>query len=68
MGEKLTVISEFHSHLESMKRIPKDELDNQITFSYISPPIDDVRDANGEDTANVVNLSGPFPISVDPTR
>ena len=58
LGEKLTVVPEFHSHLEPMKRLAMDELDKQISFSYIS--------YNGVD--NVLDLPGPFSKEVDPTR
>ncbi len=62
LGEKLTVVPEFHSHLESMSSIPREELNRQITFSYISPP------GGNADEENVVNVAGPFPKDVDPTR
>jgi hypothetical protein len=41
-----------------MKRLSADELDRQISFSYIS--------YNGVD--NVLDLPGPFSKEVDPTR
>ena len=52
LGEKLTVISGFHSHLEPMQNVG--ELDRQISLSY------------SED--NAINLEGPFSKEVDPTR
>lgn len=58
LGEKLTVVRELHSHLEPMAKIPLEEMDEQITFSYI----------NYNDVANVINLPGPLPPSADPTR
>ena len=58
LEEKLTVVPEFHSHLEPMRRLSIEELDKQISFSYIS--------YNGVD--NVLDLPGPFSKDVDPTR
>ena len=58
LGERLTVVPELHSHLEPMSRIAPDELDDQISFSYIK--------YNG--VANVISLPGPFPRDVDSTR
>ena len=52
------MVPEFHSHLEPMRRLSIDELDKQISFSYIS--------YNGVD--NVLDLPGPFSKDVDPTR
>ena len=52
LKEKLTVVPQFHSHLEPMKSLQN--LDQQISFSY------------SED--NIINLSGPFSSEVDPTR
>ena len=52
LKEKLTVVPQFHSHLEQMKSLQN--LDQQISFSY-----------SGD---NVINLSGPFSSEVDPTR
>ena len=66
LGEKLTIVPEFHSHLESMKIIPKEELHKQITFSYIYPP-GGIASDNG-DNENVVNVPGPFSKVADPTR
>ena len=58
LGEKLTVVPEFHSHLEPMMRIGEKDIDDQISFSYI----------NYNGVANVINLQGPFPTDADPTR
>ena len=58
LGERLTVVPELHSHLEPMSRIAPDEVDDQISFSYIK--------YNG--VANVISLPGPFPRDVDSTR
>ena len=58
LGERLTVVPEFHSHLEPMKRLRQDELDDQITFSYI----------NYNGVSNALDLPGPFPADADPTR
>ena len=66
LGEKLTIVPGFHSHLESMKSIPWNKLDQQITFSYIYPPGGIT--GNNEDSENLVNVPGPFSKDVDPTR
>ena len=52
-----------------MKNIPRNELKNQITFSYIYPDggINDSND-DAENEENLVNLPGPFSKDVDPTR
>ena len=69
LGEKLTIVPEFHSHLESMKSIPRNELQNQITFSYIYPDGGISGNTNEEENEeNLVNLPGPFSKDVDPTR
>ena len=52
------MVPELHSHLEPMSRIAPDEVDDQISFSYIK--------YNG--VANVISLPGPFPRDVDSTR
>jgi len=52
LGQTLTVIPRFHSHLEALKTV--DHLDEQISVSYT------------ED--NVIDLPGPFSPQVDPTR
>ena len=53
-----------------MKSIPRNELQNQITFSYIYPAggINGNNEDDGEDEENLVNLPGPFSKDVDPTR
>ena len=58
LGERLTVVPEFHSHLEPMSRISVGEMDDQISFSYI----------NFNGVANTISLPGPFPKDVDSTR
>ena len=58
LGERLTVVPEFHSHLEPMSRISVGEMDDQISFSYI----------NFNGVANIISLPGPFPKDVDSTR
>ena len=58
MEERLTVVPEFHSHLEPMKRLRPEEMDDQITFSYI----------NYNGVSNTLDLPGPFPVDADPTR
>ena len=52
------MVPELHSHLEPMSRIALDEVDDQISFSYIK--------YNG--VANVISLPGPFSKDVDSTR
>jgi len=54
----LTVVPQFHSHLESMTSLSPEELQNDISFSY----------SLEKNKTNVVPLSGPFPTSIDPTR
>ena len=34
MGVELTQVEALHSHLESLRRVDKDMLEEQITFSY----------------------------------
>ena len=48
-----------------MKSIRRDELHNQITFSYIYPPGGITGNTDDE---NLVNVPGPFSRDVDPTR
>lgn len=48
----MTVVQEFHSHLEPMKNVG--ELDRQISLSHSQD--------------NVIALEGPFSKEVDPTR
>ena len=52
LKENLTVVPQFHSHLEPMRNIG--DLDKQITLSFS----DD----------NTIGLDGPFSKQVDPTR
>ena len=58
LGLNLTVVPQFHSHLETMSSLTPDELLSDISFSYL---LEDQK-------VNVVDISGPFPQSVDPTR
>ena len=52
LKENLTVIPQFHSHLEAMRNIG--DIDLQITLSFSE--------------ANTISLDGPFSKQVDPTR
>ena len=52
LKENLTVIPQFHSHLEPMRNIG--DIDRQITLSFSE--------------ANTISLDGPFSKQVDPTR
>ena len=54
----MTVIPEFHSHLEAMTSLTSPELISHISFSYLLE----------EEKNNVISLEGPFTHSVDPTR
>ena len=54
----LTVVPQFHSHLESMSSLSPEELQSDISFSYLLE----------DNKTNVVPLPGPFPPSIDPTR
>ena len=58
LNTPLTVIDEFHSHLEPQRFISVDNLYDQISFSYSK---------YGEDM-NVVDIEGFFPDLDDPTR
>lgn len=58
LGINLTVVQEFHSHLEPMALLTKEELNTHISFSYLM---------EGTKT-NTVSISGPFSPSIDPTR
>ncbi|RZF37816.1 hypothetical protein LSTR_LSTR007178 [Laodelphax striatellus] len=58
LKKPLTVIDQFHSHLEPMKFLRQDSFHDQITFSYSTYSKDEV---------NVVKLDG-FNMRVDPTR
>ena len=58
----LTVVQEFHSHMEPHKLLPNDEtLDQGISFSYSSK--DDI-----PDQSNVLNIDQGFTLEEDPTR
>lgn len=57
LKNKLTVINEFHSHLEPMKFIKQETFPDQITFSY---------SRYGKES-NIVTLDG-FDLKSDPTR
>ena len=58
LGVNLTVIPEFHSHLEAMTSLTPPDLTSHISFSYLLE----------EEKNNVISLEGPFTHSVDPTR
>ena len=58
LGIPLTVVQEFHSHLEPMALLTKEELHTHISFSYL---IEGTK-------SNIVPITGPFPPSIDPTR
>ena len=58
LGIPLTVVQEFHSHLEPMALLSKEELHTHISFSYL---IEGTK-------SNIVPITGPFPPSIDPTR
>ncbi|ESO98634.1 hypothetical protein LOTGIDRAFT_93476, partial [Lottia gigantea] len=57
MKKQLTVIEQFHSHLESLNLMSKRDLVNQITYSY----------KYQDKTKNILNIDG-FSIKQDPTR
>lgn len=57
LRKKLTIVEEFHSHLEPMRFISLDNLDNQISFGY----------SNYGTEMNVLSIPG-LPDRVDPTR
>ncbi|XP_061032011.1 beta-1,3-N-acetylglucosaminyltransferase radical fringe isoform X1 [Eubalaena glacialis] len=58
LGARLLHSSLFHSHLESLQRLPPDTLLQQVTLSYGGP----------ENPHNVVNVAGGFSLQQDPTR
>ena len=58
LGVNLTVVPEFHSHLEAMTSLTLPELTSHISFSYLLE----------EEKNNVISLEGPFTHSMDPTR
>ena len=59
----LTVVQEFHSHMEPHKLIPNDEdsLIQGISFSYSSRQ-------DQPDQSNVLNVDRGFSVDEDPTR
>ncbi|RWS16499.1 beta-1:3-N-acetylglucosaminyltransferase radical fringe-like protein [Dinothrombium tinctorium] len=58
LRKKLTVVEQFHSHLEPMKFIKSDSLSDQITFSYSK---------YGKEM-NVINVEDGIDRRADPTR
>ena len=63
LGTPLTVVPEFHSHLEPLRLISRDVLRDQISFSYGKfDNVDHLPDQN------LVEIAGVFPESEDPTR
>ncbi|XP_075221072.1 fringe glycosyltransferase [Lycorma delicatula] len=58
LKKPLTVVDQFHSHLEPMKFLRQDTFHDQITFSY---------SRYSKDEMNVVKIDG-FNTRVDPTR
>ncbi|XP_069694973.1 fringe glycosyltransferase [Periplaneta americana] len=58
LRKPLTVIDQFHSHLEPMKFLRQDTFHDQITFSY---------SRYSKDEMNVVKIDG-FSKRIDPTR
>jgi len=59
LGKKLTVIEQFHSHLEPMKFLKLDSLSDQISFSY---------SRYGQENERVVAIDGEIDVRIDPTR
>ncbi|XP_013884571.1 beta-1,3-N-acetylglucosaminyltransferase radical fringe [Austrofundulus limnaeus] len=55
---RLTHSDLFHSHLESLHKLPADSLLNQVTLSY----------GGFENRGNVVNIVRSFSLAEDPTR
>lgn len=58
LNTPLTVVSEFHSHLEPQRLITSHVLSKQISFSY----------SKYGDEMNVVDIDGYFDGEDDPTR
>ncbi|KAK6638344.1 hypothetical protein RUM44_008773 [Polyplax serrata] len=58
LRKNLTVVEQFHSHLEPMKFLRRDTLRDQISLSY---------SRYGKDDLNVVKIEG-FSYKLDPTR
>lgn len=57
LGKPLTVVDQFHSHLEAMKFLRRDTLHDQVSFSF----------SNHKDEWNVVDVDG-FDLNYDPNR
>ncbi|XP_047398875.1 beta-1,3-N-acetylglucosaminyltransferase radical fringe isoform X2 [Sciurus carolinensis] len=58
LGARLLHSPLFHSHLESLQRLPPEAVLQQVTLSYGGP----------ENPHNVVNVAGGFSLQQDPTR
>ncbi|XP_071451154.1 fringe glycosyltransferase [Hetaerina americana] len=58
LGHHLTVVDEFHSHLEPMRFLPEESFPEQITFSY---------SRYGKEQ-NVLKIEKGLPMKDDPTR
>ncbi|XP_046398264.1 fringe glycosyltransferase [Ischnura elegans] len=58
LGHHLTVVDEFHSHLEPMRFIPEESFPDQISFSY---------SRYGKEQ-NVLKIDKGLPVKDDPTR
>jgi fringe protein len=58
LGTTLTVVPEFHSHLEPQRFLSEKNIEDQISFSYSK--------YGGE--MNVIDLEGGFDKAEDPTR
>ena len=58
----LTVVKEFHSHMEPQRLLPNDDsLSDGISFSYSSQD-------DQPDQSNVMNINQGFSVDQDPTR
>ena len=58
----LTVVKEFHSHMEPQRLLPNDDsLSDGISFSYSSQD-------DQPDQSNVLNINQGFSVDEDPTR
>ncbi|XP_031368209.1 fringe glycosyltransferase-like [Apis dorsata] len=58
LKKQLTVVEQFHSHLEPMKFLNKDTFDEQVSFSYSKGP---------RDEWNILKIDG-FDMKDDPKR
>lgn len=58
LHKQLTVIKEFHSHLEGLGQIKVNDIKKQITFSYYQD----------SERTNVVDIKQGFSVAEDPTR